>query len=415
MILRRSLALAALSALVLSAGALGAPAEADAVRSAQWYLSALGVQKAWTLTRGAGVKVAVIDSGVDGSIPDLRGAVVAGKDFSGEGSANGQTPVYSTSGKEHGTNVASVLAGRGTAGDSGVIGTAPQASLLSASIDVTQPPAKAIASLAAAIHWAVDSGARVINLSLAALSNSDIEAPVRYAQSKDVVVVAATGEKSVAGFRVGLTAPASLPGVVAVTGVDANLRSDPDATIGRGTALAGPYATTAGGRGAGLPVANPGSSLRGKYSTAKGTSLSAPIVAGIAALVRAKYPELDAANVINRLVKTATPVGGTVPNETYGYGIVNADKAVAATVPPVGANPLGSLVPAGAGSSGAPAGSAGATGAASSSPATVSGQTSTSSGLGTGAWIAIAAVVLLAAALVGVLVARGRRTPSRLV
>lgn len=406
MVLRRiGSLLAVVAALAGAALSGGVPAGADAVRSAQWYLSALGVDKAWSVTRGNGVKVAVIDSGVDGSIPDLRGAVVGGKDFSGHGSANGQLPIESSVGTDHGTNVASVLAGRGTGG--GVIGTAPAASLLSASVDVT---AQNVAQqVDAAVRWSVDAGARVVNLSLGLLTDDQIAPAVRYAEAKDVVVVAATGEIPAGSPRAGLSAPADLPGVVAVTGVDQNLRSDPNATIGHGTALAAPYATVAGDGGAGLPVANPGNSANGRYSTAKGTSFSAPVVAGVAALIRAAHPDLDAANVVNRLVRTATRAGGTVPNDTYGYGIVDAFRAVTATVASVAANPLGSLATASTASPGAP--STPAT-ASQSAPAPAAEQPSTSSGLGAGAWAAIVVVLVLAGALIAVLVARSRRAPS---
>jgi membrane-anchored mycosin MYCP len=395
-----------------------ASAHADAVQSGQWYLDKLGVRHAWTISKGAGVVVGVIDSGVDGGVPDLTGVVVGGADFSGTGSRDGQKPVEPDG--RHGTNVASLIAGHGHGPGhaSGILGTAPGAHLLTASYaSLTNPD-----GTPAAIRWAVDHGATVLNLSYSSPDPGE-KAAIQYAQSKDVVVVASTGDAFVTQ-RVGLQAPAVLPGVLAVTGIDESLKNDPAATIGRGTALAAPFSTTpvnpdSARTKTGLQVADPRGDVDGPYQQREGTSFSAPIVAGIVALVRAHFPHLDAANVINRLIKTATPAGGAAPNDTYGYGVVNAYKALTAHVPPVTANPLGSLVPSGgssappsssspAASSPAPSSSPSSSPASSAAPVGGSG----SSGLGAGAWAAIAAVIVVAAVVIGVLVGRSRRPPA---
>ena len=143
-----------------------------------------------------GVKVAVIDNGVDGRTPELRNAVVGGRDFSGQGSVNGQAAVASTAGTSHGTEVASVLAGRGTGPTSGVIGSAPRCLLLTAS--VATGISVGVAPIARAIRWATDAGAKVINLSLNAGSDSAaLTSAVRYAESKDVVLVSVTGDEGI--------------------------------------------------------------------------------------------------------------------------------------------------------------------------------------------------------------------------
>ena len=104
---------------------------ADPIRDLEYWLNDYGFTQAWNTTRGANVLVSVIDSGI-GYAPDINAAVVGGKDFSGIGSPDGRTPVGAS--PSHGTLVASLLAGRGTGANSGVIGTAPAANLLSASV-----------------------------------------------------------------------------------------------------------------------------------------------------------------------------------------------------------------------------------------------------------------------------------------
>jgi membrane-anchored mycosin MYCP len=421
-VIRRTCALLAGAALAASGAVLTAPAaHADAVQSSEWYLNTLGVRQAWTHSRGQGVLVGVVDTGVDGAIADLRGSVAGGADFSGIGASNGQKPLPPD--PSHGTNVASLIAGHGHgAGNrSGILGTAPKAHILTASFQFSPDNSPA------AIHWLVDHGAKVINLSFGSSSPSE-QSAIKYAESKDVVVVAATGDAFVTQ-RNGLQPPASFPGVVAVTGIDRNLKSDPAASIGHGTAIAAPFSTTPTNPNTsqsrvGLTVANPRNDASGSYSQRSGTSFAAPIVAGVVALIRSRYPSLDAANVINRLIKTATPAGGSTPNDTYGYGVVNAERALTAKVARVSQNPLGSLVPAGSPTSGTATPSASSASAAPSSPSggsvstpaplsspPVVSQPSSSSGPGAGGWAAIVIVVLVVAVLIGVFVSR-RRRPS---
>ena len=98
------------------------PAHADAVRDQEYWLKEYGIEAAWKTTKGAGVTIAVIDTGVDGTVKELVGAVTGGTDFSGQGSPNGQKPVGDEN-PAHGTLVASLAAGRGTGTGAGVIGS----------------------------------------------------------------------------------------------------------------------------------------------------------------------------------------------------------------------------------------------------------------------------------------------------
>lgn len=311
---------------------LASPASADAVRDGEYWLDEYGIRQAWNTTRGDGVTIAIIDTGVDGTVAELSGAVVGGADFSGLGSSNGQKPVGST-GSDHGTMVGSLAAGRGTGADSGVIGSAPEASLLSASIGFGEGAMSSDDQIAEAVRWSVDNGADIINMSL---TRNTIEWPESwddaflYAFENDVVVVAAAGNRGSGTTQVG--APATMPGVLTVAGLDAQGQASFDASSqGITIAVAAPSENLVG--------VVPG----GGHVRWNGTSGAAPIVSGIVALVMAAHPQLDAANVINRVVATAKDAGAAGADPIYGFGLVDAEAAVTASVPTVTANPMGEL------------------------------------------------------------------------
>jgi len=335
----RALAVAAAAVAAVLAGALLAPAGAavaapratgDLVRSKEYWLDSYGIRSAWNVTKGAGVTIAIIDTGVDGSVAELRGAVTAGADFSGAGTAGAPE---GGDGDEHGTMVASLAAGRGTGTNAGVLGVAPAASLISASVGFGASDENSDQEIADAVTWSVDHGAKVINLSLTRNTLDWPESWDRaflYAQDHDVVVVAAAGNRGSGTDEVG--APATMPGVLGVGGVTQNGISSTDASA----------------QGITLGVSAPSENLvgvipGGSYVLWDGTSGAAPIVAGVVALVRAAHPELNAANVINRIVATAHDKGAPGPDDLYGYGLVDAAAAVRTDVPAVTANPLGDL------------------------------------------------------------------------
>ena len=327
---RRAMGVAALVVVALS---VAVPASADTIRDREYWLSQYGFVDVWNSTQGAGVKVAVIDTGIDGSVADLRGAVVGGADMSGLGSPDGQTPVGPE--PEHGTMVASVLAGRGTGGNTGVIGVAPAAELLSVSVAFGDDSATLSSDdqIAQGVRWAVDNGAQVINMSLTRNTRDwpeSWDSAFQYAFDHDVVVVAAAGNRGSGTEEVG--APATIPGVLTVAGVDRYQDASSDASS----------------QGITISVAAPSEQIvgvvpSGGYVQWSGTSAAAPIVSGMVALVRAQHPELDANNVIQRVIATATPKTAEVPSPIYGYGLINPVGAVFDDVALVTSNPMGSL------------------------------------------------------------------------
>ncbi|NUS35010.1 MAG: S8 family serine peptidase, partial [Pseudarthrobacter sp.] len=297
-----------LAACCLCAGLFTAPeARADDWRDKEYWLSDSGITKAWEVSKGANVKVAVIDSGVDAQHPDLKGAVTGGYDASGSGQPDGQKSVGSK--PEHGTLVATMLAGRGhqpanatpSASPSpgplpdGIVGVAPEAQILSVStwLGSPNPAGKSDQDqIPEAVRWAVDNGAKVINISLGSTTPQwpqSWDAAFLYAEQKDVVIVAAAGNRVGGNSQVG--APATIPGVLTVAGLDRkNVASVDASSQGISIGVAAPAENLVGG----LPG--------GSYAEWAGTSGSTPIVAGVAALIRSKWPGMSSEQVFNRIV-----------------------------------------------------------------------------------------------------------------
>lgn len=339
-----------LAGLFVAAGVITAPAAlADEWRDKQYWLKESGITEAWKVSKGAGVKVAVIDSGVDVKHPDLKGAVSGGFDASGSGDAGGQKSIGAK--PEHGTLVATILAGRGhqpkdaspspvpktgASGPDGMVGVAPEAEVLSVSTWLGSPNPSGKSDqdqIPEAVRWAVDNGARVINISLGSTTPQwpqSWDAAFLYAEQKDVVIVAAAGNRVGGNIQVG--APATIPGVLTVAGVDRKGVASVDASSqGISIGVAAPAEDLVGGV--------PG----GDYAEWAGTSGSAPMVSGVAALIRSKWPEMSAEQVINRIVATAKDAGAPGKDPLYGFGVLDAAAALKDDVPEVSANPLGSI------------------------------------------------------------------------
>ncbi|GEO95949.1 S8 family serine peptidase [Kocuria turfanensis] len=317
----------------------------DGIRSLQYWLDEYGVREAWKESTGEGARIAVIDTGVDGSHQDLEGAVVGGTDVSGGGAADGQEGLGTE--PEHGTLVASVAAGRGhvapggrdDAGPgrpAGVVGVAPDAEVLAVSTWLggeTSEVRSVDEQLPDAVRWAVDQGADVINMSVGSNTTSWPESwdeAFLYAEEKDVLIVASAGNRGSGLVQVG--APATIPGVLTVGGVGRTGEASWESSSqGISIAVAGPSEDMVG--------AIPGD----RYASWAGTSASAPVVAGTAALIKAKWPEMSSAQVANRIISTARDTGAPGKDPLYGYGVLDVEAALTEDVAEVGANPLGSM------------------------------------------------------------------------
>ncbi|HEV7754467.1 MAG TPA: S8 family serine peptidase [Mycobacteriales bacterium] len=314
---------------VLGASVLGMapPASAATVRDAQWYLDAMEVPRAHVLSRGEGVVVAVVDSGVEASVPDLAGQVLPGVALVPGAGTDGRRDPDRT--KAHGTEMAGIIAGRGDS-PTQVLGFAPGAKILPVAVGALGTDQ----TLARGIRWAADHGADVLNLSVTGGGpGSQTEAAVGYAQARDVVVVASAGNTSLdgpAGTPLG-----TLPGVVTVSGSGRQAEFWSGSSYGTHVALAAPAVD--------VISPTPRSASSTGFSSGNGTSASAAIVSGTVALIRSRFPDLDAANVINRLIRTAKDQGAAGRDPQFGFGTVRPYRALTDEVPSVDANPLGQV------------------------------------------------------------------------
>ncbi|MET0422333.1 MAG: type VII secretion-associated serine protease mycosin [Actinoplanes sp.] len=298
------------------------PLIGDSVRNDQWQLQTLNVTEAWEYADGTGVTVAVIDSGVDADHPDLRGQVLPGLDLV-DSKGDGDTDLVG-----HGTTVSALIAGRSD-DNLGVIGIAPKAKILPVRVLDAENRYDDAIVVAKGVRWAVDHGARVINLSLGGNGSSPaLAAALDYAFAKDVVVVACTGNLS-ASSDTEVWYPAREPGVLAVAGMERDGQKLWSGSITGGQTVVTAPATQ-------LIGARPDDD----YWKVQGTSFAAPMVSATAALIRSRWPTMPAGEVINRIIRTAEDLGTPGRDATFGFGLVDPTGALTAEVPAVFGNPL---------------------------------------------------------------------------
>jgi type VII secretion-associated serine protease mycosin len=300
-------------------------AYADSIRAQQWGLSALHLDEAWRTTKGNGITVAVLDTGVEADHPDLVGNVLTAKDMIGFGAGPGDRDWA-----RHGTAMAGIIAGHGhgVGNGDGVMGVAPEAKILPVRVileDGDSARAKARSTrgnaLAEGIRWAADHGADVINLSLGDDSDSAHPEPsedeaIQYALKKDVVVVASAGNGGDKGDHISY--PAAYPGVIAATAVDKfGTRA--------GFSTRRWYATVSA-PGVDIVIADPDH----KYYEGWGTSAASAFVSGAVALIKAAHPGLTPAQIKKLLEDTArdAPAGGR--DDSRGFGMIDPAAAIKA-------------------------------------------------------------------------------------
>ncbi len=318
---------------------LGGPAQAaDTVRTSQWHMKALDITKAHEISRGDGVVVAVLDSGVQ-EHKDLKGGVTIGHSALPNEPGAGRIDLDG-----HGTGMAGLIAARGHGATDGALGIAPASQVMPIRIfdkdrSRTGPDPKDIAS---AIDYAVQNGAKVINASVSETPTLSMTKAIRNALSKDVVVVASIGNS---GIDVSGSYPATEPGVVAVGGTDQQGKLATISTRDPAVSICAPAVDIVS------------TSLDDTYRKSSGTSNSAAIVSGVAALLRSKFPSMSAPDVIKRMTATADDEGIPGRDDGCGFGIVNPVKALTADVPPAaapGATPGSTATPASGGNAARP-------------------------------------------------------------
>lgn len=318
--------LAAIVTGVAMASTVATPAAADGIRDQQWYLSFLKAEEVHKINRGSNFTVAVVDTGVDGNHPDLKGNVLPGMDLTADTGGNGWTDIDG-----HGTKMAGLIAGHGHGQDNGdgILGLGPDIKILPIRIftsggDRLKPGERNLVPMG--IRMAASRGAKVINVSVGGGTGTDIKDAIEYAVGRGAIVVAAAGNTAQGASHV--ESPARFPGVVAVSGTDESGRFSSESASGPEVVIAAPVTD--------IVSTQPG----GRYATGTGTSSSTALVSAAAALVWAKYPELEAKNVINRLISTADDKGPKGRDKEYGFGVVNPLKALTADVPKIDHDPL---------------------------------------------------------------------------
>ena len=320
-------ALASMTVVAASNGVASAQSIGQQVRTDDLAaLRQIDVPAAWSQSKGGGVTVAVLDTGVEGSAPDLAGQVTSGPDYTAGANPPGYAPPHL-----HGTYIGSIIAGHGSGAGraQGMIGVAPLARILSVRVILDdQEPGFTVYNenaayddaIANGITYAVRHGAGVINMSLGGTdATRSVRVALAYAIAHNVVVVAAAGNDGTRGHRfTPYSYPASFTGVISVAAVGANGKRASFSDQNSSVVVSAPGVSIVGD--------GPG----GAYIVGSGTSPASAFVAGVAALIRSRYPHLAPVQVMQAIVTSTRrrPAGGYSP--AVGFGEVDAAAALAA-------------------------------------------------------------------------------------
>ena len=290
----------------------------DPRSSEQSGLAVIGMGQAWDITMGdPSVIIAVIDSGADLQHPDLAPNIVSGYNVLSQG----QTPPQDDNG--HGTH-ASGIAVAVADNQIGVAGACPRCKLM---------PIKALDSegagtgfdVALAVVWAVDNGAKVINMSLGGeTSDPTLERAVKYALSRNVSVVVAAGNEATDTPMY----PAALPGVISVGSVDSSRNRSSFSNYGNWVSVMAPGSNILSTMPMQSVFMTSSEGYYNEYDFMDGTSMAAPMVAGVVGLMRSRHPELNPLQIKARLEGTAIDLGTPGFDTEFGNGMVDAVRAV---------------------------------------------------------------------------------------
>jgi len=359
------------------------PAQADA--SSQWPLKYLKASQIWSITKGSGTTVAVLDTGV-APIADTQGSLLSGADFSAgtTSNGNGQTDL-----EGHGTEMAVTVAGAGNI----TTGLAPETKILP--VRITTGATMGPDEMAAGIEYAISKHVSVINISqMVSSKDSTLAGAIQDALSANIIVVASTGNDG----GTSVSYPAAYPGVIAVGAVDQSGSLWSGSDTGSQVTITAPGVNVPQEDANGSPVSGTGTSAAGAY------------VSATVALIRADHPSWTAGQVIRDLIATADPASGQTAgqhSDQYGYGIVDPLKALQASAPSETSNPL----LAAASSSASAAATVGATTGSGGNGSSTASSSNSSTGLVIGIVVAVV-VVLLIVVLIVALSRRNRNRPG---
>ena len=287
-----------------------ATAAANSTREQQWHLDAMQAEKMWKKSQGEGITVAVLDSGADATLPELKGQLLKGKNFN----RSGKTAHRDVSG--HGTTMAALIAGTGA--ENGLRGLAPKAKILPVTIGYGGFDPTGFDRLPEAINYAVDSGAKIVNISsgtpgLGTLPKGTQKAIDR-AHKNNVLIFSSSGNQ---GNETNvITYPSALPGVIAVGATNKAGKAADFSSSGKHLALSAP--------GTDMPVRcdqNKGLCTGGDGGTSAATALTS----ASAALIWSKNPTWTNNQVLRAMIETAGRKGakkGDPPSTEIGYGTV---------------------------------------------------------------------------------------------
>ncbi|GGQ36722.1 type VII secretion-associated serine protease mycosin [Streptomyces sp. S-9] len=318
---RRPYSLASAALGLLLVGVAATPAHAESVRSLQWHLDVMRADEMWKVSKGQGITVAVIDSGVDDSLTDMKGQVLDGKDFSKQ-RGDEHTDI-----EGHGTRMAALIAATGARGPLyGSYGLAPEAKILPirmryATEDFGQVDSNAEYSrvLSRAIRYAAGTDAQIINISMGNpntpgrenVGTPQLASAVRYAIDKGKLIFAAVGNSGDTSNL--LEYPAATPGVVGVAAADKDGRVLRSSQRGPQVDLAAPGSDMVNACLAETQVCKGG----------KGTSSATALASASAALIWSQHPDWTNHQVLRVMLNTAgKPESGDERTDAVGYGMV---------------------------------------------------------------------------------------------